>query len=40
MKSLVYDTPVESEQSVIAKILVAAGDISDNPLVSSPSLII
>ena len=31
MKSLVYDTPGESEQSLIARIVVAAGDISDNP---------
>ena len=31
MKSLVYDTPVESEQSLIARIVVAAGEISDNP---------
>ena len=40
MKSLAYDIPVKSEQSVIARIVVAAGDISDNPLVSSPLLII
>ena len=31
MKSLVYDTPGESEQSLIARILLAAGDTSDNP---------
>ena len=40
MKSLAYDIPVKSEQSVIARIVVAAGDLSDNPLVSSPLLII
>ena len=32
MKSPVYDTPGESEQSLIARIVVAAGDISDNPI--------
>ena len=31
MKSLVYDTPGESEQSLISRIEVAAGDTSDNP---------
>ena len=31
MKSLVYDTPGEFEQSLIARIVEAAGDISDNP---------
>ena len=31
MKSLVYDTPGESEQSLIARIVEATGDISDNP---------
>lgn len=31
MKSLVYETPVESEENLIARIAVAAGDISDNP---------
>lgn len=31
MKSLVYETPVETEEDLIARIAVAAGDISDNP---------
>lgn len=30
MKSLVYETPVESEENLIARIAVAAGDMSDN----------
>ena len=32
MKSLVNDTSVESEQGLIARIVVAADDISDNPI--------
>ena len=31
MKSLVYETPVNSEEELVARIAVAAGDISATP---------
>ena len=30
MKSLVYETPVDTEQDLVARIIAAAGDIRDN----------
>ena len=31
MKKLVYDTPVEAEDDVVARVVVAAGQIADTP---------
>lgn len=33
MKSLIYETPVESENDLLARIVVASGEIEDNPAV-------
>lgn len=33
LKSLVYETPVQSDQDLIARIVAAAGEISDNPAI-------
>ena len=31
MKSLIYETPVESEEDLVARIAAAAGDIAEKP---------